>query len=177
MRVKVVPLHTLGVGQDDLADAHCGELRPQTPHHFRPRKGQQQIDRRHGRRVRLERAVKRDRFSGDRFDSGRAARAVDDSHANLLAGLDMQDMTQVAAADTVQRHFVPGFARLEEQQVHGRGLAAVGSTPAGETVGPCTVRCDRNFHWPSRLAYTRSNQMELSCPGLPERLPGTYRLT
>ena len=177
MRVEVVALDPLGVGQDDLADAHRGDLRPQAPHHLRPWKRQQQIDARHGRRVRVERAAQRDRFAGDRFHGGRAARPIDDSHADLLAPLDMQDAKEVAAADPVERHLVPGLAGFEEQQVHGRGLAEVGSTPAGETVGPCTVRCDRNFHCPSRLAYTRSNQMELSCPGLPERLPGTYRLT
>src|SRR5204862_7007948 len=55
--------------------------------------------------------------------------------------------------------------------------AAVGSTPAGETVGPWTVRWERNIHRPSRFAYTRSNQIEFSCPGLPDLFLGTNRLT
>ena len=39
-----MPFDPFGIGQDDPSHTQCGELRPEPPHHFRPRQGKEEID-------------------------------------------------------------------------------------------------------------------------------------
>ena len=115
VRVEVVALDLLGVGQDDLADAERRDLRPETPHHFRPRNSEQQVDARPRRNVGFERAAEDDGVALDRLHSGEAARSVEQANPHLMPRLDVKDVHQMSGAAVPDMLDLAGkLARLED---------------------------------------------------------------
>jgi len=98
VRVEVVALHALGVGQDDLSHTERGELCPQTPQDFRSWQGQEQIHRRKRRHTRVERAAQFNRVVGRGLHDPQSRRAIKDADAHFLSGRDLQDTEQVSGA-------------------------------------------------------------------------------
>ena len=126
VRVEVVSLDAFGVGEDDVSDAKCGDLRPEPPHHFWPRKGKEQVDARPGRNRRVKCAAQCHCIVGDRLHCRDTARAIEDAYANLISGRDPQDGQQVFGARARKRDVpfrassvgVADFTGLEKNQIH-----------------------------------------------------------
>ncbi len=133
VRVEVVALDLLGVGQDDLSDAERRDLRPQPAHHFRPRHSQQEIDRRPRRDARSRaRSASVDRAVRDRLHRADATRPVDDADADRVSWRDVQHVQQVSGPRARQRQLAgrADLARLEQDQVHvGRRYPEATSPP------------------------------------------------
>ena len=104
VRVEIVSFHARGVGQNDPSNAEGRKLGPEPPHHFRPRERKEQINRRTARHARVERAAHIDPLVGGGLHDTNAERAVEDSHAHLMSGRDLQDVQQMQGARARQAH-------------------------------------------------------------------------
>ena len=122
VRVEVVSLHPVRVGQDDPPDSHGGDLCPEPAHHLRSREGKDQVDAWTGRHDRFERAVQLDRSIADGLHRAHATRAIDDADAHAVPGRDLQDTSQVigACARKGDVATIVDLARLEKNHVHVR---------------------------------------------------------